>query len=63
MLLWFRIVTELVELAGAVLGYWIHFRQGREHFYWELQGIVGILTYIRMKDSFKDTAMISPLGG
>jgi putative oxidoreductase len=58
---WFRVVTGLVELAGAVLlivGYWVPSSAKAGALLLAVTGIGGILTHIRVKDSFKDTAMI-----
>jgi putative oxidoreductase len=58
---WFRIVTGIVELAGAVLlivGYWFSTSAMAGALLLAITGVGGILTHIRVKDSFKDTAMI-----
>lgn len=58
---WFRIVTGIVELAGAVLlivGYWAPISAMAGALLLAITGVGGILTHIRVKDSFKDTAMI-----
>ncbi|MFB3166942.1 DoxX family protein [Neobacillus sp. 179-C4.2 HS] len=58
---WFRVVTGLVELAGAVLlivGYWVPASAMAGALLLAVTGIGGILTHVRVKDSFKDTAMI-----
>lgn len=58
---WFRIVTGIVELAGAVLlivGYWIPSFAVAGALLLAITGVGGILTHMRVKDSFKDTAMI-----
>lgn len=58
---WFRIVTGLVELTGAVLlivGYWASTSAMAGALLLGITGIGGILTHIRVKDTFKDTAMI-----
>lgn len=58
---WFRVVTGLVELAGAILlivGYWASTSAMAGTLLLGITGIGGILTHIRVKDSFKDTAMI-----
>ena len=58
---WFRVVTGLVELTGAVLlivGYWVSTSAMAGAFLLGITGIGGIITHIRVKDSFKDTAMI-----
>ncbi|MEC0204683.1 DoxX family protein [Paenibacillus lautus] len=62
---WFRIVTGIVELAGAVLiiiGYWSPISAMVGSLLLGITGVGGILTHIRVKDSFKDTAMILFLG-
>ncbi|MFB3163447.1 DoxX family protein [Neobacillus sp. 179-J 1A1 HS] len=58
---WFRVVTGIVELAGAVLlivGYWVPASAMTGALLLAVTGIGGILTHVRLKDSFKDTAMI-----
>ncbi|RFU69298.1 DoxX family protein [Bacillus sp. V59.32b] len=58
---WFRIVTGIVELVGAVLlivGYWAEASAITGALILGITGIGGILTHIKVKDSFKDTAMI-----
>jgi putative oxidoreductase len=58
---WFRVVTGLVELAGAVLlivGYWNSTSAMAGSLLLGITGVGGIITHIRVKDSFKDTAMI-----
>ncbi|MEK3886213.1 DoxX family protein [Bacillus sp. FSL K6-3431] len=58
---WFRIVTGIVELMGAILlivGYWASTSALAGSLLLAITGIGGILTHIRVKDSFKDTAMI-----
>ncbi len=57
----FRVVTGLVELAGAILlivGYWVPTSAMAGALLLAITGVGGILTHIRVKDSFKDTAMI-----
>ncbi|WP_228027605.1 DoxX family protein [Bacillus fonticola] len=58
---WFRVVTGIVELAGAVLlivGFWVSTSALAGSLLLAITGIGGILTHIRVKDSFKDTVMI-----
>jgi uncharacterized membrane protein YphA (DoxX/SURF4 family) len=58
---WFRIATGIVELVGAVLlivGYWTSTLAMSGSLLLAITGVGGILTHIRVKDSFKDTAMI-----
>ncbi|MCM3790817.1 DoxX family protein [Domibacillus indicus] len=58
---WFRSVTGIVELAGAVLlivGYWVPISAMAGALLLGITSVGGILTHIRAKDSFKDTAMI-----
>ena len=58
---WFRVVTGIVELAGAVLlivGFWVSTSALAGALLLAITGIGGILTHIRVKDSFKDTVMI-----
>jgi uncharacterized membrane protein YphA (DoxX/SURF4 family) len=58
---WFRIVTGIVELAGAValiVGYWEPSWVALGALILGITGIGGILTHIRVKDPFKQTFMI-----
>jgi uncharacterized membrane protein YphA (DoxX/SURF4 family) len=58
---WFRIVTGVIELVGAVLliiGYIFPVSALAGALLLGITGIGGILTHVRVKDSFKDTAMI-----
>jgi putative oxidoreductase len=58
---WFRVVTGIVELAGAVLlivGFWVSTSALAGALLLAITGIGGILTHIKVKDSFKHTAMI-----
>lgn len=58
---WFRVVTGVVELTGAVLliiGFWVPLSALAGSLLLGLTGIGGILTHIRAKDSLKDAAMI-----
>ncbi len=58
---WFRIVTGIVELVGAILlivGYWTPVSAMAGALLLAITGVGGILTHIRVKDPFKDTAMI-----
>lgn len=58
---WFRIVTGIVELAGAVLliiGYWVPASAMAGALILAITGVGGVITHIRVKDSFKDTFMI-----
>ena len=58
---WFRVVTGVVELTGAVLliiGFWVPFSALAGSLLLGVTGIGGVLTHIRAKDSVKDTAMI-----
>jgi putative oxidoreductase len=62
---WFRFVTGLVELTGAVLlviGYWNETYIGPGSLVLGITAIGGILAHVRVKDSFKDTFMIILLG-
>jgi len=59
---WFRIVTGIVELAGAALlifGYWASTFATAGALIFAITGAGGILSHIRVKDSLKDTAMIT----
>jgi len=58
---WFRFVTGIVELAGAALlivGYWASTFATAGALIFSITGVGGISSHIRVKDSFKDTAMI-----
>jgi putative oxidoreductase len=58
---WFRIVTGIVELAGSallIIGYWTPSLAIAGALLLAITGVGGILTHIRVKDSFKDTATI-----
>ena len=58
---WFRIVTGIVELVGAtalVVGYWESSSVALGALILGITGIGGIITHIRVKDSFKQTFMI-----
>src|SRR3954463_2644124 len=58
---WFRVVTGLVELVGAVLlivGYWVPTSAMAGALLLAVTGVGGILTHFRVKDSFKNMAMI-----
>jgi putative oxidoreductase len=58
---WFRVVTGIIELAGAaalIVGYWESSWVALGAVILGITGIGGILTHMRVKDSFKDTFMI-----
>ena len=62
---WFRYVTGIVELVGAVLlivGYWNGTAALIGAAIFVAVGIGGVITHIRVKDTMKDTAMILILG-
>ncbi|QED46921.1 DoxX family protein [Cytobacillus dafuensis] len=62
---WFRVVTGLVELAGAVLliiGFWQKDFAIAGASLLGVTAIGGTLTHIRVKDGFKETFMIVLLG-
>ncbi|MBS4192441.1 DoxX family protein [Bacillus sp. FJAT-49705] len=62
---WFRVVTGLVELAGAVLliiGYWQQDYAIVGALLLGVTAIGGTITHIRVKDGFKETFMIVLLG-
>ncbi|MCD1159583.1 DoxX family protein [Peribacillus frigoritolerans] len=62
---WFRVVTGVVELAAAVLlaiGFWVDGVAAFGAMILVAVGIGGVITHIRVKDTFKDTAMIAILG-
>lgn len=58
---WFRVVTGIVELAGAallIIGYWASTFATAGALIFAITGVGGTLSHFRVKDSFKDTAMI-----
>ena len=58
---WFRVVTGMVEIVGAALilvGYWIPSFALVGALILGITGIGGIVTHIRVKDSFKETSTI-----
>lgn len=62
---WFRVVTGLLELFGALLliiGYWIEPATLIGAVIFVAVGVGGVITHIRVKDTLKDTAMIFLLG-
>ncbi len=62
---WFRVVTGVIELGAAVLlivGFWVNGAAILGAAILAAVGIGGVITHIRVKDSFKDTAMILILG-
>ena len=62
---WFRVVTGIIEFASAallIIGYWIPNAALAGAFLLGCVGIGGVLTHIRVRDSFKDTAPILFLG-
>lgn len=62
---WFRVVTGVVELGAAVLliaGFWIEGAAVLGAAILVAVGIGGVITHIRVKDTFKDTAMIAIMG-
>ncbi|MEC0180788.1 DoxX family protein [Paenibacillus peoriae] len=57
----FRVVTGIVELVGAaalIVGYWESSWVALGALILGITGIGGIITHIRVKDSFKQTFMI-----
>jgi putative oxidoreductase len=57
---WFRIVTGIIELIGAaalVVGYWESSWVALGALILGITGIGGIITHIRVKDSFQQTFM------
>ncbi|MDB5055833.1 MAG: hypothetical protein JWM44_3883 [Bacilli bacterium] len=62
---WFRVVTGLVELVGAaalIIGFWQQSWTAAGALLLGFTAIGGLLTHIRVKDSFKDTFPIVLLG-
>ncbi|WP_397538087.1 DoxX family protein [Rummeliibacillus pycnus] len=58
---WFRVVTGIVEIVGAALlliGYWELSYAMAGALVLGITGIGGILTHIRVKDTFKETLTI-----
>ncbi|RFU68549.1 DoxX family protein [Bacillus sp. V59.32b] len=62
---WFRVVTGIVELAGAallVIGFWQTDYAIAGALLLGVTAIGGILTHLRVKDGFKETSAIVFLG-
>ncbi|MDQ8738118.1 DoxX family protein [Paenibacillus sp. LHD-38] len=62
---WFRVVTGIVEFVGAaamVIGFWEPSWAAAGALLLGVTSIGGIMTHVRVKDSFKDTFMIVLLG-
>jgi|HigsolmetaGSP11D_1036233.scaffolds.fasta_scaffold03631_6 uncharacterized membrane protein YphA (DoxX/SURF4 family) len=62
---WFRIVTGIVEVAGAVLliiGYWVPALAIAGGLVLGCTGIGGVITHARVKDPVKETMPIAVLG-
>jgi putative oxidoreductase len=62
---WFRVVTGIVELVGAaalIIGYWEPSWAAAGALLLGITAIGGILTHLRVKDSFKQTSTILVLG-
>lgn len=62
---WFRVVTGIVEIIGAaalIIGYWESSWAAAGALLLGLTAIGGVLTHIRVRDSFKQTFMILVLG-
>jgi putative oxidoreductase len=62
---WFRVVTGFVELVGAaalIIGYWEPSWVAAGALLLGVTAIGGILTHIRVKDSFKQSFMIVLIG-
>ncbi len=58
---WFRVVTGIVEIVGAALllmGYWTIDYALAGSLVLGITGIGGIITHMRVKDSFKDASTI-----
>lgn len=62
---WFRVVTGIVELVGPIaliIGFWEPSWAAAGGLLLGITAIGGILTHMRIKDSFKQTFMILLLG-
>jgi len=62
---WFRVVTGIVEFVGAaalIVGYWEPSWTAAGALLLGVTSIGGILTHVRVKDSFKQTLPIVLLG-
>jgi putative oxidoreductase len=62
---WFRVVTGFIEFVGAaalIVGYWDPSWTALGSLIIGVTAIGGVLTHLRIKDSFKDTFMIVLLG-
>ena len=62
---WFRVVTGIVEFVGAaaiIIGYWEYSWAAAGALLLGVTAIGGVLTHVRVKDSFKQTFMILLLG-
>lgn len=62
---WFRVVTGIVEFVGAValiIGYWKPSWAAAGALLLAITAVGGILTHIRVRDTFKQTFMILFLG-
>jgi uncharacterized membrane protein YphA (DoxX/SURF4 family) len=62
---WFRIVTGIVEVAGAVLlivGYLVPIAAIAGGLVLGITGLGGVLTHVRAKDSFQEAVTIMVLG-
>jgi putative oxidoreductase len=58
---WFRMVTGLVEILGAValiIGFWEPSWVAVGALWFGIISLGGILTHVRIKDTFKNTFMI-----
>ncbi|NMI03608.1 DoxX family protein [Paenibacillus sp. SZ31] len=62
---WFRVLTGVIELTAAILliiGFWVEGAAILGAAISVAVGMGGVVTHVRAKDTFKDTAMIAILG-
>jgi putative oxidoreductase len=62
---WFRVVTGVVELAGAallIIGFWHNDYAAAGALLLGITGIGGVITHIRVRDGLKETLPIGVIG-